>query len=364
MNIVYTLTVVSWFCAVMAGLLLVLYIYLMYRKWYLNRFREKMGRWTNRMQLIDSPIEHFLKDGTLSRLLVPRHPWQLKALENYLYHRINVSRSPSEISRISSIASEIYSDRYRRSLRSRRKNVRMDALVFIGLFQLKGFEQEVLRFVDHRGTTDNERWTAIRVLVQLQYLGIVDLLLVQSAASTLKPISDHMYRSVLMAMPEPMLERLIERNTEAPYPLLLQLVDVLRIRNIRSERVLAWFEGLLHDESEEFRIRAMKGLANFGYMTEEAESVFLESSKEWRSYSWPARLMTARLMGEIRNPEFLAVLEQMIGDPAYLVRMEAGLSILKYPNSAARLRQIAAFHPDRYARDAAEEMLEGERHVG
>jgi hypothetical protein len=354
----YTIVYVGWFCVIVAGLLLFLYLFLVLRKWTSNRTKDRIRRWTALMEQPDSPLEQYLREETRSRRIVPRRKWQFAALENYLFHRVILSGMPSEIGRISRLVADLYTEVYRKSLRDRNWTVRMNALALIGLFQLKGIEKNVLTLVIDRKTGDAERWTAIRVLALLRYPDIVDVLVTEDAKHESDYISEHMYRSVLFVMPVDQLEELIGRIGEVRESLRLNLIDVLRIRNIRSERVLAWFEQLLADPSEECRIRAMKALANFGYMTEEAELSFLEASKEWHSYSWQLRLMTARLMAEVRNPDFIPILEQMMGDTAYLVRIEAGRSILKYADGAAKLRQIASFHPDRFAREAAEEMLE------
>ncbi|TMV49028.1 HEAT repeat domain-containing protein [Paenibacillus mesophilus] len=354
----YTIAYVGWFCAMVAGLLLFLYGFLVIRKWSSNRTKERIRQWTALMEQPDSPLEQYLRDGTRSRRIVPRRKWQFAALENYLFHQVILSGMQTEIERISRLVAELYSDVYRKSLQERNWTVRMNALALIGLFQLKGIENNVLDLAFNRKTGDTEKWSAIRVLALLRNPDIVDVMVTEDAKHETDYISEHMYRSVLIVMPADLLEELIARSGEVRESLRLNLIDVLRIRNIRSERVLAWFERLLADPSEECRIRAMKALANFGYMTEEAESAFLEASKEWRTYSWPMRLMTARLMAEVRNPDFVPILEQMMGDQAYLVRIEAGRSILKYADGAAKLRQIASFHPDRFAREAAEEMLE------
>lgn len=68
--------------------------------------------------------------------------------------------------------------------------------------------------------------------------------------------------------------------------------------------------------------------------------------------------MAARLMGEVRNKEYRMLLEQMISDDTYAVRVEVARSIGRYPEGEAHLARIAAHHADRYAREAAEEMLE------
>ncbi|MDF2720105.1 MAG: hypothetical protein K0R28_7030, partial [Paenibacillus sp.] len=220
-------------------------------KWKSNRTRERIRRWTARMEKLDSPIEQYLRDGTRSRQIVPRRSWQFAALENYLFHRMNVSGTPAEIGSISRMAAELYSETYRKSLRSRKWNVRMNALVLIGIFRMKGIEENVRSVVAAGKTGHLEKWTALRVLALLRYPDIINMLLSEDAKHETDIISEHMYRSVLMVMPVELLEELIGRIGEARIPLRLNLIDVLRIRNIRTERVLAWLEVQLADPSEE-----------------------------------------------------------------------------------------------------------------
>ena len=59
-----------------------------------------------------------------------------------------------------------------------------------------------------------------------------------------------------------------------------------------------------------------------------------------------------------RNEEYQKLLEQMIGDDRYAVRIEVAHSISRYSNGHAHLTRIASLHGDRYARETAEEMLE------
>lgn len=343
-------------CIGIACLLLALYGYLLLRKWALNRRRGLMAAWTARASMPDSPIERFLTLGEDSRRIVPRRPWEWRTLEAYLTHRLRVGGTQAEQERIYRLAGDVYGPLYRNRLHARSPQARRHALAHIALFHMDRLQAEVAAFLRSSRLQPEELWAALRALAAFQDKQLTEWLL--GRHGKLPVSSEHRYRQVLMALDTELLEELIERFDEADAALSRNLIDVLRTRNIRTERCLALYERLLHSPSDELRVRALKAAANFGYLTPDAEEALLARYADWRRYPRPERLMAARLMGEVRNAGFRSLLEQMIGDEAYAVRIEAAQSIGRYPQGETHLARIAGQHPDRYAREAAGEMLE------
>ncbi|WP_135557648.1 HEAT repeat domain-containing protein [Paenibacillus cymbidii] len=343
-------------CAGFACLLLVLYGYLLLRKWALNRRRGFMAAWTSRASLPESPIERFVTQGENSRRLMPRRKWEWRTLEMYLTHRLRVGGTLAEQERIYRLAGDVYGPLYRNQLLDRRTRIRQHALAHIALFHMDRLQPEVSAFLHRSRLQPEEWWGALRALAAFQDKLAAEWLLGRHGKLPLS--SEHRYRQVLMALGTELLEELIEQFDEADKALQRNLIDVLRTRNIRTERCLALYERLLLSPSDELRVRALKAAANFGYLSQGAEDALLARYVDWRGYPWPERLMAARLMGEVRNAGYRSLLEQMIGDEAYAVRIEAAQAIGRYPQGGTHLARIAGQHPDRYAREAAGEMLE------
>ncbi|SDD50108.1 HEAT repeat-containing protein [Paenibacillus sp. UNCCL117] len=356
MNDSTAMSAVLLFCMGCLGLLLALYGYLLIRKWLYNKRSDKMAAWTQRASMPDSPIERYVTTGEASRMIMPRHPWQWNALEAYLTHRLRVGGTQPERERVCRIAEEHFGPLYRRRLNHRKAEIRLRTLDHIGLFRMNMLHAEVFALLSDKKSTPEELWAVLRVMAALQDPKLPDCLL--GAYVRLPLSSDHRYRQVLMAMGTELLEELIVQFDKGNDTLQRNLLDVLRTRHIRTEQYLALIERLMSSPTVELRIRALKAAASFGYLSQEAEEAHLVRYSEWRQYPWEERLMAARLMGEIRNPEYRALLEQMIGDDRYAVRVEAAQSIGRYPDGDAQLARIAAMHADRYAREAAEEMLE------
>jgi hypothetical protein len=347
------------FCICWICLLLVLYSYLLIRKWIFNKRRNKMEAWTSRASMPDSPIERYVTMGENSRQIVPRQPWHLHAFEAYLTHRLRVGGTQSEHERVYLLAEKIYGSLYRSRLNDRKAEVRLHTLAHIGLFLMKGLHAEVSAIAEGKRNKPEELWAALNVLAIFQDKKLPDWLLGTYGPMPLS--SDHRYRQLLMALGTELLEELIDRFDMGNDLLQRNLLDVLRTRNIRTEHYLALIERLLCSPSDELRIRALKAAAGFGYLSQEAEDAHLVRYSDWRRYPWEERLMAARLMGEVRNVEYQKLLEQMIGDERYAVRVEAAQSIDRYSDGDMHLMRIASLHADRYAREAAEEMLERKR---
>ncbi|KRF10067.1 hypothetical protein ASG89_00535 [Paenibacillus sp. Soil766] len=344
------------FCMCWICLLLALYCYLITRKWISNKRRNKIAVWSSFASMPDSPIERYVTMGETSRRISPYHPWQWRALEAYLTHRLRVAGTQSEHERVYRLAEELYGPLYRNRLNDRKAEVRLRTLAQVGMFRMKGLHEEVSTIVTGKRIKPEELFAALRVLAAFQDKKLLDWLL--GVYGPLPLLSDHRYRQLLMTLGTELLEELIDRFDMGNDLLQRNLLDVLRTRNIRTEHYLALIEHLLCSSTDELRIRALKAAAGFGYLSQEAEEAHFVRYSGWRQYPWEERLMAARLMGEIKNAEYLKLLEQMIGDDRYAVRIEAAQSIGRYSQGDAHLARIASMHADRYAREAAEEMLE------
>ncbi|WNR45370.1 HEAT repeat domain-containing protein [Paenibacillus roseipurpureus] len=326
------------------------------RKWLWNKRRNKIAAWSSLASMPDSPIERYVTKGETSRRISPHDPWQWHALEAYLTHRLRVGGTQVEQERVCHLAEELFGSIYRNRLSNRKLEVRLRTLAHIGLFRMKGLGEEVSAILKDKRIDSEELLATLRVLAAFQDKKLLNLLL--GVYRPLPPLSDHRYRQLLMALETGLLEELIDRFDMGNDLLQRNLLDVLRTRNIRTERYLALIERLMGSPSDELRIRALKAAAGFGYMSQEAENAHLARYTNWRQYPWEERLMAARLMGEVRNADYQKLLEQMIGDDRYAVRIEAAHSISRYSNGHAHLTRIASLHGDRYARETAEEMLE------
>lgn len=341
---------------VLSGALLLLFFYLMFLKMAVNRRERRKQEWLERLSEGDSAFERYLgAGGYSSRTLVPREQLALEVFEEYLLHRLKLSQTAGEVERIRSYAAKYLAGYCRSRLSSRRKSERLNAMLSAESLRLTVLIPELEGVLKGRKYDAEERHMACRVLARFQHEPVVRLL-----SEDYFPMPPFVIRQMLQVLDPSWLERLMREPERLPADVRSNLVDVVRIRNIRTAEMLALLEALLDSEHQELRIRTLKALANFGYMSDEAIEAFLLRINGVPPEQWQERLMAVRLMGSLKDERFLDTLERLMGDPVYLVRTEAAKSVALFRGGRQRLERIAYAHPDRYAREIAAERLVSE----
>lgn len=354
--------------AVMVLLILLVLFYLIERKVRRMRHRQQVQEAIALFAAPGSPLEDYLRSGELTRRLNASGSGEglrREALEEALLDRLAVGASEAERQRIYVFAAGYFSEEYAYLLGKRRWSDRMNALLHIEKFRIAGLKEQLLLRLEEIGEgtrTDDERFLLIRTLSSLQIAETFDYL--DMAAER---FSELQLMQVLRPMRGEAAERLIRDFDRLPLRVRRCVLDTLRLGNIRTTDVLELLERCMKSDDTETRIRALKALANFGYMNDEAANRLEERMKEGDAVIWPERMMHARLAGAVREERFAAHLEAMMADPSYEVRREAASSLSNYRGGIDRIQQVAEHHPDRFARDMAVEILERrayERHVG
>ncbi|MDO3411380.1 hypothetical protein QWJ34_16560 [Saccharibacillus sp. CPCC 101409] len=352
--------------AVLLLLIFLVLFYLVNRKVRRGNRRKRIREAADRLNAGDSPLSVYLGSGERSRRLdVSGGPLRREALETTLLERLAVSASETERERIFRFAAVQFAEEYDRLLHARRWSDRMNALLHVEQFRMAALEDSIVRRLGELGAeteSDDERFLLIRTLSSLQLDVSLDYL--DTAAER---FSELQLMQILRPMRGGLLDRLIRETDTLPRRIARCLIDTLRLENIRTNEVLELLERSMRSDDPEMRIRALKALANFGYLTPEASERLESRMAEGEAVAWPERLMHARLAGVVREERFEPHLERMIADSSYEVRREAAASLSKYRDGHERMRRIADEHPDRFARDIAAETLERrayERHVG
>ncbi|QDH21752.1 HEAT repeat domain-containing protein [Saccharibacillus brassicae] len=352
--------------AAIVFVILLILLYLIERKFLRARHRAQVEEAIGQLSSPDSPLGEYLRSGERTRSLYASGAGlRREALEEALLDRLAVSASESERERIYVFAADYFAEEYAHLLTRRRWSDRMNALLHIEKFRIRELKDSLLRRLGELGPgaeADDERFLIVRSLSSLQLEETFDHL--QLAADR---FSELQLLQVLRPLRGELAARLIADFDELPIRIRRSVLDTLRLGNIRTAEVLALLERCMVSEDNETRIRALKALANFGYMTEEAADRLEARMAGGENVAWPERMMQARLAGAVREERFAAHLERLMADPSYEVRREAAAALSAYRSGLERIRRVADEHPDRFARDMAVETLERrayERNVG
>lgn len=347
------LQALSLLCIVLFGILLVFFGFLMAAKARAGRERSAVMLWTERYVSADSVMMEYIRSGGTSRNLLFADGARREGLLSALTQLAGMNRSSATASAISRFAELHLTVFLRKQLRSKIWSDRVNALLYIEQLRVGTVIHELEHVLQQRRCTDIERFLSVRAMARIEAGDAVRCL------EQLEPrFSDFQVLQIMFLLPAALLNEWTGKFATLPPRLQLSLIDALRIRNMRSEQVLALLEHSANCEFVELRIRALKSLANFGYMSPEGSASLLERIGRSEDAGWEERLMQAKLMGSVREEEFLDALESMMGDAVYLVRQEAAHAIAQYKGGLNRLSVISSFHRDRYAREMAEEAIE------
>ncbi|GGN99891.1 HEAT repeat domain-containing protein [Saccharibacillus kuerlensis] len=358
---------ILWIAAAVLILLIGLILfYLVERKVLRTRYRKQVAEAVDRLAAPDSPLVDYLMSGERSRRLAASgEGLRREALEEALLNRLTVSASQIERERIYDFAAYYFTEEYAYMLEQRRWSDRMNVLLHIEKFQMTGLKDKIIDRLDglkEHPSHDDERFLLVRTLSSLQAKETFDYFDIAE-----KRFSELQLMQMLRPLQGELLDRLIHEFEWFPIRIRYCVLDTLRLGNVRTNEVLELLENCMRVEDREMRIRALKALANFGYITPAAADHLEARMIESETVSWPERLMHARLAGMLREERFVPHLETMMADPSYEVRREAASSLANYRNGLERIGRIAEEHPDRFARDMAIETLERrayERNVG
>lgn len=340
--------------------LLLTYVYLVFRKFRKNLYEKRKKEWLekNREEFQRYLVGEIEASAMISRRCRPVESYQFEAFEDFLSDFRSNIKTDSGFNPMDNFIKQYFIPRYRKRLFHSSWSIRMNTLYFIDLFKIKTMEDDVLRLLEDKKCSPEERYQIYLLLADFNYGKLHDLF---KTSKGIPPFLLIEMTSRLINADN--LETYVDNFRDFPFEWQLCILDVFRDKNLRSIKLHELLEDLLHANDREMRVRAAKTIASLGYVSSPDIIIRLMDDnlqkEEWQNQkSIGEKMMLARLMGSIRDDRFLLYLKQLICDKGYMVRSEAAKAIRKYKNGKESLLSIIAAHPDKYARNIAQEWLE------
>lgn len=351
-----SITAIITITIILGFLLFCTYIYLVIIKVRNTKIIHKKQSWMDQHQ---EEIEAYLLHGDIEKITFkPTKSYHFSALEDFfsLYltnYKVDKANDP-----VKKFIEHFLLDEYRKRLKDPMWSVRMNTLYFLDLFQLEKLQNDLLDRLKSKDLTNEEEYQIYILLASLGYERLYELF---KESRGLPPFLLNVMLNRLVG--DENIDEYIDNFYEFQPSWQLALLDLIRSKNIRSWKVVNFLEDLLHTEDMELRVRALKTFAHIGYVSSrDVISKWYEKNinrEDWLSNAVTGeRLMSARLLGMIKDESFLPILEELIADSKYNVRAEAAKSIRKYKNGKNKLKEIAANHSDKYSRNIALEWVE------
>ncbi|MBH0170072.1 HEAT repeat domain-containing protein [Fictibacillus sp. 18YEL24] len=300
---------------------------------------------TNYKNQVHQTIYDYLYRDQKSRLLVPDSTIKFTTIERILTEYSTVIEGEGK-GRISSLADEIFHERYEIILNQNNWSRRMNVLYKVDGFKMGSLSEVLKRKLRDQNTSKEEKLIIFRCLANNQECTLSQLF--QSVSAIFSVLE---YRSILNRVEDELFTKLVDDYCHYPERLKLAIIDMIGIQ--KKLDLVAFLENQLDDERFEIRIRSMKAIGEVGFLSDsEVIGSFAKSDR------WEERLMAAKVIGKTRALNGLEILEALIKDSSWRVRAEAAKSFLSYNDGLERLYDIRFTSDDPFARDMASEWIE------
>ncbi len=136
----------------------------------------------------------------------------------------------------------------------------------------------------------------------------------------------------------------------------LQVIALLALGQNEDTRGIPFAREALRSVDKECKIAALKYIEQIGNIEEEEFIDLLKGYKE--DADWEVRAFLAKALGRFLSMESAALLKQLMGDPHWNVRLNAGTSLVKHKQQGIMILSEVLVEKDSYASDMAWKMLE------
>jgi|GEM_PF-1428944 len=353
-NTDWLVDVVSLICASVMLLLLVIYGYILWTK-YSSRRREKVKTALVQELLAEgSVLQRYLDQGEIGVELLNMSGDQQGVLQQLLLQRLAQGPEEHEILRIRLLSWQVFGGSYRSVLKNGKWSQRVNTLLYIEQFHMVELLPRLEDMLRVSSCTLLERFIILRIYARTGYFRIVKELMREQYV-----LSDSQYLQMLLLLTDSSWTRLKDHFMDVPYQVQSNIIHAIRIRDDQTDGAVALLEKLILGDDAQLRICSYQALAHVGRGRENLlKGLLLIWNEHGEERQRSERLTVTQLMGTVHADAFIPRLKVMMGDPSFQIRQEAANSLASYEQGLEELRDTAVNHPDKYARQIAEETLE------
>ncbi|WP_315794339.1 HEAT repeat domain-containing protein [Paenibacillus sp. BIC5C1] len=343
-------------CGSVLVLLLCAYGYILWDKHAARRRVVVQAKWLHEFNAEGegSALRNYFDTGELDSALLNMSGDQQAVLQGILLQRLSQGPREMELARIRFLSWRVFESSYRTRLGSRKWSVRVNTLLYVEQFHMIELLPKLEDILRSASCTPLERFIILRMYARTGYMRVLKELLRKDTL-----LSDSQYLQILLPLTDEMWLKLMEHFKELSYQVQCTFIDALRIRDEQTDNAISLLEALILGGDAELRTRSLQALAHVEKKDKRLlRQLLLVWNEQGDERPRSERLVVARLMGSIREEAFVPLLKRLMGDPSFQIRQEAANSLARYEQAVEELRYTASEHPDKYARQIAEETLE------
>ncbi|WP_271853242.1 HEAT repeat domain-containing protein [Planococcus maritimus] len=269
-------------------------------------------------------------------------PDKQTVLERLLNHYVAVTKTGPTSDEITALAEQYLAQRYAKLLKQRNWAMRMNTLYFIEDFRMASLIPQLKEKLQKHSKLDQETQQLIRTLASLNEPVAI------AALAEFPEAPARLYIDVFKRLDE--LTKLDELDAalDASASPALKHAAISYIGMAGIMLFLPRVEKELENENPEMRIQALKALLHLQYMNDPGSLTPFFSSD-----SWQERMFASQIAGALQLSRYKERLSELLGDSVWWVRYSAAEALTQFSDGDILLSHLSTNHPDRYARDMA-----------
>ncbi|GGF26751.1 hypothetical protein GCM10010954_27250 [Halobacillus andaensis] len=271
-----------------------------------------------------------------------------KIIERVLDKAVDQADMELDMDRIQRTAHQHLSVTYHRHLKKGSWSQRVNALYYIEDFAMLDLKTEVWNHLNRLEQNDEEYRQALRVLAAFNDERMIPYILEQRDLSI--GLVKQLLRRMHFDLHEQLIDIMTENEERVPYP--LQMALITYCGEVGDRNLIPFVESLLTHVNSEVRLKAMRSLTEYRYIS---DPVLLFNF--FHSPYWEERMYAARLTGILTLSQYKEELITLAGDEQWWVRYAACHAVKRLPDGEKLLNFTSREHKDLYARDMAKRTL-------
>lgn len=329
------------------SLLLAQLILLLVLAWRKQKLAAKEQAIAEQYLALTDSFSSYMMDPADDRFVqeIRSNPHQTVVLERLLNGYVSVTKGGVHSPLVAKLSEEFLAAHYAKQLKRSHWALRMNTLYFIEDFHIESLKPLLKEKLRKSSQLDQEKQQLIRTLASLNEPDTLSVLAQYPDA----PV--RLYIDVFKRLEEPTrLKELDAALRNEPQNKARKHAAISYIGMAGLIAFLPRIEEELGTQEGELRIQALKAVLNLQYLSDPGLLLpFFQSA------SWPERMYASRIAGRLQLSRFKEVLSDLLGDSVWWVRYSAAEALVQFSDGDILLAHLSANHPDRYARDMADQ---------
>ncbi|CAM3773698.1 HEAT repeat domain-containing protein [Alkalicoccus chagannorensis] len=340
-----------WLAGIFFVLQLVLLMYLLLSKSMELRFQHRLD------SLYKEKLPEFTAYFSGASTTPPRLPTEKRLYQELLQQVLSgvtsVTQDSTEQEQARVYAEEKLQPVYERKLQRGTWADRMNALFYIEDFRMNAMAAQVEAHSKQLSQEEEEYHQALRTLAVLDSDRLIPMLTELRQVNI--PFVKEVYRRMSM---EKLRDLSLQLEKQHPQHDLLRQALYVHAGEISWTDLLPEVEAALEEEDKEVRLKAMRALLSFQYVSSpEKVRAFFQSPH------WEERMYACKVASALNQESWRQDLMRCLGDQVWWVRSAAAETIRSFSDGDIMLEYARTSHEDKFARDMAEQLLSMEKEV-